>query len=246
MFSHVEILAENSALNVQRIASDHMYNGLSEVNRDTFIPLHRGITGGNATLEAGDVAVCYVPLFRCMLQEPNYVYTAGFQNHLIVRDWWRGGCTLSASDIEVCAVNLLVQSYHYDASIRQQILSRYMSGPKIDFRFANTKVMRTQESLTYNSRHQIRLSGFNGLVTSITIIARIGGTSVRIDKAELLDPQGMSLSGGQPIEYGYVDTIIRADQNRYCHATGDASLETSLWFMLPVGGDQEALSNDHG
>jgi hypothetical protein len=101
-----------------------MYNGLSEVNRDTFIPLHRGITGGNATLEAGDVAVCYVPLFRCMLQEPNYVYPAGFQNHLIVRVYVRGGCTLGASDIDVSAVNLLVQSYHYDASIRQQILSR--------------------------------------------------------------------------------------------------------------------------
>jgi hypothetical protein len=69
---------------------------------------------------------------------------------------------------------------------------------------------------------------------------------VRIDKAELLDPQGMSLSGGQPIEYGYVDTVIRADQNRYCPATGDASLETSLWFKLPIGGDQEALSNDYG
>jgi hypothetical protein len=106
--------------------------------------------------------------------------------------------------------------------------------------------MRTQESLTYNSRHQIRLSGFNGLVTSLTIIARIAGVTTRVDKVELLDPQGMSLSGGAPIDFGYVNTILQADENRYSPTPGDISLESALWFKLPVGGDDEAASNNAG
>jgi hypothetical protein len=86
-------------------------------------------------LTPGDQATVYIPIFKCMLQEPNYLYPAGITNNLLVRLWWRGGCVLSSSNIEV--VTLLMQAFSYDASIRQSILSRYMSGPKIDFRFAN-------------------------------------------------------------------------------------------------------------
>jgi hypothetical protein len=138
-----------------------------------------------------------------------------------------------------------MQTFHYDSSVRAKMLSKYLKS-KFDFRFANPKLMKTMEQITYNSRHQIRLSAFNGLVTSLTIICRIGGVVTKVNKVELMDPQNMSLSGGSPLEFDYVDRILRAGENRYIEAPGVTADESALWFHYPIGGDNEALSNHHG
>jgi hypothetical protein len=247
MFSHLEVLSENSSLNVMRIDSDHLYQGLSELDRDTYFTMVRALTDNSTafTTTSTGTATLYVPLFKCFLQDPNYIMPSGLTNHLLIRVWWRGGCTYSVKGLEVNSVSLLMQCFHYDASVRQKMMSKYLSS-KFDFRFANPKVMKTMETITYNTRHQIRLSAFNGLVTSLTVIARIAGVTTPISKVELLDPQNMSLSGGAPLDFEYVDRVLRASENRFIVTPGDTAEETDLWFHYPIGGENQALSNHHG
>ncbi len=75
-----------------------------------------------------------------------------------------------------------------------------MSGPRQDIRFAIPQFRRTIENLVGGQAFTLRLSGVQGLVTSMTVMIRDLTQSTYIvqphRQLDLLDPGGASLLGG--------------------------------------------------
>ena len=250
--SHVETLTENGSLTVQRTDGAHLALALSNLEASMHHSVKNGIVGGSgsddtpAIFAATESATVYVPLFDNVLTNFQ-IPASAFSAPIIIRVWWQPNSYLSATlEHEITDVKLMVDSWVYDASIRQATIGKYLRS-KFDFRFANTKFQKSIIQFTPNQFNTLLLSSIQGLITSMTIIFKTVGDGVvqEIQKLDLLDPSGGSMLGGAALSHAYLQATQRLRDNRYVNSVSEAVNASDKWFRLPIS-EEEAAHNSQG
>jgi hypothetical protein len=220
LINYVEVLGENSSVVIQRIDRDDLINAFAQLPREVYLPLQKAILGidydiaattANATMVDGDSRTLYLPLMIDILSQFEIIVSA-LSSPVTLRFYWRG--THAATNLSLQNASMLVSQWHYDNSVRSQQMAAY-NGPKIDHRYFRRAYMRSQETITPGNRFSMRLSSVQGLVTSMTLIVRLNDVVQKVDRFEILDPQGQNIVGGTVLSQQYCATILRADTQRY-------------------------------
>lgn len=247
MIDYIELRANDGGIVVQRIDSIHLLNAMSELGREQYIAISRALTASSAayTTSSTNRVNVWIPLFKNAWDSPAEVWASGFSSPLSIRTYWKGGCRLHTEGIKLSNVQLVAQTYEYDAAIRQAALNRYANS-RLDFRFSSTAIAPISETITYNAPRTLMLTSLQGLITSITVACRVGGVFTRIQKMELQTPQGVNMSGGTTLDFDYVNTIMRASEGKYTPNGNDPTDSSQLFFPYYIGFDEEAHSNAHG
>ena len=210
-----------------------------------------GSTGATFGIPASGQITFYIPVFRSVLVQ-NELMSAGLVGPLVLRVWWRGLQWLNAGQIlgalppRVASFDLLCQTNNWDPSRAAQIGNRMMTGPRQDIRFAIPQFQRTIENLVGGQAFTLRLSGVQGLITSMTVMIRDLTQSTYIvqplRQLDLLDPAGASLLGGSYVDSLYASLIYGASQQiRF-----DTSGVTFNAFRIPISGANVAHSELRG
>jgi hypothetical protein len=135
----------------------------------------------------------------------------GLNAPVIYRCWFRG--TLGV-DWSIANMQMINTYWQFDEQVKNDIMSKYLRGPRLDFRFMAPRFQRSQETLTPGSRFNLRLSSVTGLITEINILVRVTNSIVKLEKVELVDQGGQNLQGGQPITFDFCNSILRASSTR--------------------------------
>jgi hypothetical protein len=252
---HIDVMGNNGSLVLERIDFDHQFLAFAEHDPDSYArircALQGGSTGATFGIPASGQITLYIPVFRSVLIQ-NELMSAGLVGPLVLRVWWRGLQWLNAGQIlgalppRVASFDLLCQTNNWDPSRAAQIGNRMMSGPRQDIRFAIPQFQRTIENLVGGQAFTLRLSGVQGLVTSMTVMIRDLTQSTYVvqplRQLDLLDPAGASLLGGSYVDSLYASLIYGASQQiRF-----DSSGVTFNAFRIPISGVNVAHSELRG
>ena len=252
---HVDIMGNNGSLVLERIDFDHQFLAFAEHDPDSYArlrcALQGGSTGATFGIPAAGALTIYIPIFRSVLIQ-NELMSAGLIGPLVLRVWWRGlqwvnnGQVLGATAPRVASFDLLCQTTNWDPSRAAQIVNRMMSGPRQDIRYAIPQFQKTIENLVGGQAFTLRLSGVQGLVTSMTVMIRDLAQSIYIvqplKQLDFLDPAGASLLGGSYVDSLYTSLIYGASQQIRFDSTG----VTYSAFRIPISGANVAHSELRG
>jgi hypothetical protein len=161
--------------------------------------------------------------------------------------WWNGSSALGAAGVSIGNAQLLVDNFKYDHSIRQRMSDTYLRGKKQDFRFMAPAVQTTSENVIPGARHNIRLSGVQGLITKFTVIVTAAGeTSPRyVTKLELADAGGSNVLGGSTVSHTYAADVLGADDDTHFVDPQGTPLPSDAYYRLPIG-ENESTADDLG
>jgi hypothetical protein len=150
---HWDILGNNGSQLLERIGSDHNMLAFAENSPDSYQKYRSALIGGGnpaggyTILPAGSVTV-YLPIFRSILCDQELM-SAGLLGALVVRTWWRGPTwinqaeAITATSLTISAFDMVCQTTLYDPSRSQAMISRYMTGPRTDIRYAVPSTVST-------------------------------------------------------------------------------------------------------
>jgi hypothetical protein len=269
LLDHVDILAENGSTVLERIEPEHLSKSWLQLPPSAHERVKQGLQGGPddnagnpAALNDGVSRTLYFPLLSCSLASQE-IPPFALASPIIVRCYFRGSAAFvgpfsslmipdGTAGLTITAFDAVVTAYQHDASERSDLARRYaMAGlrsPPLDVRFARPGMQRTQETISGNGLHSIRLSSVQGLVTSLSVVLQkiyaeggfgygLYGTPIKLD---LVDAQGSSLYGA-PLDYALLqNTQAITDGN-----VVDINLEKIT--ALPIGGSSgEEAGQIHG
>ena len=239
--NYIEILSENGSLAVSRIEGDHLKLGLAQAPsigafRAALQGIQGGVEGDGVEVSTDASFTSYVPIFKNLLSE-HEIFGGGLNAPMTIRVWWASGCDLSVAGVELGT--LVLGHWQYDASIRQKLMNNYLTGPPLAFRYAAPRFQTTQETITPGARHVVRLSAVNGLITSIVASVKISGVATKLEKLDMMDSSNQSIIGGSPLDFSYVNSVVRADENRVWPSSAQA-FESESWFHIPISSDTAA------
>ena len=154
------------------------------------------------TIPASGSQTVYLPIFRSCITD-NEIMSAGLLGPIVIRVWWRGSTWANpgyvSPPIRIASFDLITGTTSWDPSRAQAMVSRYMTGPRTDIRYAVPQFQRTVEALTGGMPFTLRMSGVQGLVTSISVLirdlAQSAYTPQPLKQLDLLDASGASLLG---------------------------------------------------
>ena len=84
-----------------------------------------GLEGGNgvdtlvATPAAGSQTVVYLPMLRNFLVD-NHIMVSALSSPVTIRLWFAAGCALAVKEFEVSNIQMYVDQFVFDDSIRAQ------------------------------------------------------------------------------------------------------------------------------
>jgi hypothetical protein len=163
---------------------------------------------------------------------------SGFSSPLIYRIWWSGNC--STAEMSLANVRMLALTWQYDQAVRHETLSKYLSGPALDFRFSRCAFQRSTCQITPGSRFDLLLSSVQGLVTEMTLIVRVSGSPIAIDAIDIKDNSGNNVIGGSSIPFEFADTILRAERGGL-YKSNNSDVEMRC-YHIPIGLHQHIVS----
>ena len=268
LLDHVDILAENGSVVVERIEPEHLVKAWGELPREAHERVREGLQGGPEdaggnppAVSNGQSATIYYPLLNCSLgslELPPFALAAP----IILRVYFRGSAAFSRGGYTpqmipngpptITGFDAVVSAYQLDSSERNDLARRYaMAGlrsPPLDIRMARPGFQRTQETFVgAGSLQTIRLSSVQGLVTSMAVLIQnldatgFGyGLYYTPERVDLVDEKGSSLYG-QPLDYA----LLQATQMVTDGVVNDYNMSRVL--ALPIGGTSgEAAGQIHG
>jgi hypothetical protein len=242
LLSHIELLAENGSLSVQRIEADHLKLALSNLHSEAYYAVKNGIQGSNgvddtpASLDASESATSYIPIFGAFLSDFE-MPVSGFNSPVIVRVWFKSGSYIYSTSLQnITNASLMVDQWAYDTSVRQKTMNKFLNS-KLDFRFASTRFQKSIETVTPNQMQTVRLSSLHGLITSAVVQLKLvsSGSTKAIKRADILDSSGASLLGGAPLEHAYLQATQRAREGRYVNSDAESDPASNRFFHIPIG-----------
>ena len=248
MFSHFEVYTENGSLLCQRCEASHLKQSLSDLAQDQFYLIKAALEGGDsvttltATPAAGSQTKIYVPFLRNFIQD-NHIPISALASPVIIRLWFAAGCPLAVKEFEISNIQMYLDQYVFDDSVRAQIIAKYQN--KLDFRIMSPKFQRSAETVTPNVPFQLRLTSLTGMITALSVKLLVSGAAVKIDKVDLLNESNQSILGGQPLEVAYTQTIQKARQHRYGRPATDSAYSEDKTFHIQIS-DLEAVNDSMG
>jgi hypothetical protein len=203
----------------------------------------RGIKAGAAAADmvASEKRVCYINLSRNLLVD-NEIFTSGFNEPLTVRVNWNNTSVLGAQGVAIGDARLILEQYKYSDEIRTRLLSQFLQGPKLDFPFMNPITIRGSAlSVIPNALHTVEMPGVNGMITSLTVIARVAGVEVYLSKVSLKNADGSAVLGPFVPSHDY--SILANDDDDKYYESGNPS---DKYYRLHFAEDAVATGSRGG
>jgi hypothetical protein len=268
IFDHLDILAENGSVVLERLEPEHLSKSWHELPPAAHERVKEGLqsgfdsndTGNPPATNDGTSTTLYFPLLGCSLATQE-IPPFALSSPIIIRCYFRGSAVFTGpytaqmipnGPPTITAFDAITTAYQLDASERNDLARRYAmaglrSSPPLDIRMARPGFQKTQETFSGGTLHTIRLSSVQGLVTSMAVILQkidsqgFGyGLYYPPHRVDLLDEKGSSLFG-QPLDYN----LLQVTQALTDGGTHDFNLNKLL--ALPIGGfSGEASGQIHG
>jgi hypothetical protein len=246
MLTHYEIYTENGSLLCTRTEAAHIKQYMGDLAVDQYNLIKCALEGGNGSTmtqsmpAAGANQVIYIPLLRTFLVD-NQIMVSALNSPVTIRLWFNAGCSMSQMKLEISNIQMFVDQYCYDDSIRSQNIVKYQN--KLDFRVMCPKYQRSSEVITPGVPFTLRLTSVTGMITSLSVKLYVSNAQQIITKCDLLNEGNQSVLGGQALPHSYLNTVVKARQGRYAR-TGSA-INSDYIFHVQIS-DHEALNDSQG
>ena len=201
-----------------------------------------GVTTLVATPAAGSMTVFFLQMLRHFLVD-NHIMVSALASPVTIRLWFAAGCALAVKEFEVSNIQMYVDQYVFDDSIRAQNIAKYQN--KLDFRVMTPKFQQSAEVITPNVPFQLRLTSVTGMITAMSVKVYVAGAAVKIDKRDLLNESNQSILGGQALPVAYMQTVVKAQHGRYGRPATHAAYSVDETFHIQIS-EHEALNDSMG
>jgi len=232
---YIEVVGNDGSTSLINLQPGHIQQALSDRPTNSFKSILKAIQGGDegngATVTAAAGFSSYLPI-NTFISDNSIMPAALVSNGLTVRVWWANTNDLKTAGLSLASASMVVGSWAWDQSIRQKLQATYMKPNALVWRFHQPRFQKSTEVITPSQTFNLRLSGVNGLITSMTVIVRVGGLPVVISKLGLVSPSGENLNGGSLIDAGFTD-IMRAENDRH-FPDGTQVFDAESAFRMPI------------
>jgi len=258
----VEILAENGAVEVNRLEAEHIIQGYAYLDTGSENIVRRGLeaenynepwdTAGTSAWNANDTRTVYIPLPRTIFD--HHIFGAGLRSAIVVRVYFRGSAGFGTNAApsgppSLQKFQLITEQSGLDHAEYQALQARYLTSKiPLSIRYSRPSFQRVTETLTANGRAVVQLTSVTGLVQSLCVMVQSASadpwfwrTPTFIKSLDVLDGSGASILGGTPLATEYIQTQIHARE----YGSFDAMDTGSKCLLIPFS-DHAGVHEQNG
>jgi len=239
---HLDVLASGSTV-LERVDAEHLFLAFTRLSPSEQSALTWGLSGGQTDdpaqeFNTGTSMVAYIPLLSSMLSDHHIAVGFTTNEPITLRVYfrgpnWTGPTNVLATQPTIASFQAVVRSYEdtHELELQRQ---RYLASPvPMHLRYSRPSFQRTAESMA-TGRTVVRLASVHGMVTSLSVFARVPGATYSLEPISTVDilHNGSSI-WGQPLDATYLqsDEAATSGLNPSAFAGGNDYLALSL----PIG-----------
>jgi hypothetical protein len=243
MVEHVDVLASGSTV-IERVEAETLWLAFTRLSPSEQAAITWGLSGGQTAdpgqpFNTGTSLTVFVPFLHSMLSDHHIAVGFTTVEPITLRCYFRGPAWTGPDNVlaiqpTISSFQGIIRAYE-DAHELELQRQRYLVNPvPMHLRFSRGSFQKTTETMS-TGRTTVRLASVHGMVTSMSIFARVPGATYALEPISTVDIlQNGSSIWGQPLDAVYLqsDEAAHEGQNPSAFDAGGVDYRA---LSLPIG-----------